>query len=757
VGHYLPGRVSRPSALALAIALTVAASAQVAAASPAAPSSRPAASASATGQTTAMVTLLNGDRLAVRSSPTGGQMIAVQAAAGTDSVLSLRLDGTTEEIPTDALPYVGRGLDPGLFSLAGLQREERGGRLPLTISFTRSVPRLPGVTITRYGKGRAAGYLTAASAKVFGAALARQFRADHARSSYGQDGLFAGGVSIALAGARAATRPVRPLYPMHTLTVTGRNLSGHNDTGDFIMVFNAANPEIFGVFFEGFSFFYRGVAKFSVPAGKYWAIGDFLKFSRTGASERLAVLPQFTVKGNTTVHVNERAASSEITMVTPRKTIAEQTTFEMIRGGSNGASNSVSFSDSGLSQWVSPTTSKPTFGSFRSFTSATMTSPPKASGIPYAYNLNYQGPNGIIPTQHYVVSPADLATVNERFYQDVKSTGGWIVFGGFAAQVNGVLFSQVIPVTLPALQTEYFAAGPDQAWQAGYVEFYNSFAGGQTESFRTLPAGQETTEAWSSYPLHPQSDVQLLTGRLAEILPQYPSAFRAGNELNLYQAPFSDNTFGHVGGGYFGAPNSTMIDSYAVYQNGKVIARGNPAQGIQPIKLSAKPAAISFALDAATWGAAYPLSPRTRTVWTWKTAARPAATVPDSWYCGFSRTGNAYKLLRRCAIQPLLTLSYQVQGLSLTGSAVAGPQQIDVGVGHVELAAASAITGASAAYSLNDGQSWQPATVAATGAGQFRIGFNAPAGVDVTLRVSATDAAGGSITETIVRAYGVAL
>ena len=43
----------------------------------------------------------------------------------------------------------------------------------------------------------------------------------------------------------------------------------------------------------------------------------------------------------------------------------------------------------------------------------------------------------------------------------------------------------------------------------------------------------------------------------------------------------------------------------------------------------------------------------------------------------------------------------------------------------------------------------------ARGGGNFRIAFTAPGGVDVTLRVSATDAAGGSITENILRAYSV--
>jgi hypothetical protein len=37
------------------------------------------------------------------------------------------------------------------------------------------------------------------------------------------------------------------------------------------------------------------------------------------------------------------------------------------------------------------------------------------------------------------------------------------------------------------------------------------------------------------------------------------------------------------------------------------------------------------------------------------------------------------------------------------------------------------------------------------------IAFTAPAGVDPTLRVTASDSAGGSIRETILRAYGVRL
>ena len=69
-----------------------------------------------------------------------------------------------------------------------------------------------------------------------------------------------------------------------------------------------------------------------------------------------------------------------------------------------------------------PTARKPTVGTLQTFTSATLTSPP-GPGTPYAYNLQYAGPDGLIPPQHYVATRASLATVDERYYQDVRTTG----------------------------------------------------------------------------------------------------------------------------------------------------------------------------------------------------------------------------------------------------------------------------------------------------------------------------------------------
>ena len=66
---------------------------------------------------------------------------------------------------------------------------------------------------------------------------------------------------------------------------------------------------------------------------------------------------------------------------------------------------------------------------------------------------------------------------------------------------------------------------------------------------------------------------------------------------------------------------------------------------------------------------------------------------------------------------------------------------------------AASVTGAKAWASCDDGQTWRRATVSSVGRGQFRLHFSVPSGCQVTLRVSAADAAGGSIAETITRAY----
>jgi len=176
----------------------------------------------------------------------------------------------------------------------------------------------------------ATGYLTAAGAATFGAALARQFAADHGTASYGTDGLFAGGVWISAAGRAAAASgakapgqaPTSPRFPMHTVTVHGQTAAGKPDTGDMVFLYNATNNAIYGDPYEDPSAFYHGIAKFSVPAGKYWALAWFTTVDKKGnpTSLRTVVEPRIIIKGATAITMRARSATSELTFTAPKST-----------------------------------------------------------------------------------------------------------------------------------------------------------------------------------------------------------------------------------------------------------------------------------------------------------------------------------------------------------------------------------------------------------------------------------------------------
>jgi hypothetical protein len=712
-----------------------------------------AAAPTAAGATAAarQLLLINGDRLAVTSAG-GRQAFAVRAASPRDAVTGLSLGGLRMEIPTIALPYLGRGLSASLFEVSALQKAESGGRLPVRIAFAGRRPVIPGVTVTGVSGGAESGYLTAASARAFGAALLRQYIADHASGRYGSDGLFGHGVSIGLPGASGPAR-TRPAFKMHTLTITGRNLQGRPDTGDDVLIGSADNPARFGGLAETDNFFFHGTAKFSVPAGHYWAMATFLNFTRTGGSLRLVVLPQFTVTGrHTTVRVAERSASSKVTFAIPRKAQAAQEGFELVRGARTGGAFSDSQSWSGLTGWVSPTTRKPTVGTLNAYTSATFVSPAKVSPG-YAYNLDFPGPPGLVPRQAFRARPADLGAVTERYYQDVPTrNAGWIVFGGTPQQL-AFEFEPVLQVSMPSRQVQYFSAGRNLLWTLQTLTNLDSFAFGATDDLRTFAGGQRSAQDWNRYPLHPAPNT--VASSAAAVFPTQASAARHDNTLYLISTPFTDNQFGHLGPGFFGNGNARVLGSYSVRANGRLIARGNAVKGIPGIRLGSAPATVGLTLSATRLGGGYRLSGSSTTTWTWRSARDTTARLPAAWYCTIRETKTRFILVRQCAAQPMMTLSYQVQGLSLTGMTRPGRQVVEVTAGHIQPSRAARITGATASVSFNDGDSFAPAAVTAQGGGRFRVSYSAPPGVDVTIRLHATDAAGGSITETIVRGYGV--
>ena len=732
---------------------------QARAASPPAPARPASLTGAGAPARPAPVLLITGDRLLVVPGSPGAAAVR-QGSGGRPAIITEYLCSQTLKIPAAALPYLGRGLDPRLFRLDALERAERGGRLPVRLSYYGTLPTVPGVTVTRSGQGVADGYLTAASARVFGTALRRQFAADHARGSYGTGGLFSHRLSIALAGGPAPQRP-RPSFPMGTLTVTGSTPAGSPDTGDIVVVFNLDNCAKVDPI-SSVNTFYRGAAKFSVPAGHYWAAVMFF----AGRATRLVILPQFTVGHRTAVHVSGRAASSKITVRTPRPAHPLSTGFTLLRSN-HGFTEGVSWHNVAPEQplRVSMVSHRPSIGQLHAYTSAQLLSPP-GSGIPYAYMLDFPAPPGIIPALHYTARRADLAAVHERYYQDVKPTdviphglGLWATVGGARREVAaGVVLGFVVWLPMPGTQIQYLSAAPSMVWRTVDLPYFPFFLGsGQIGALRLYHAGEQVTENWNRYPLHPTPNASLPG---AGVLPVLPSASRAANTLTLDISPFGDNQRGDTGSGYSSCIPRLCPGRYALYQNGVKILSGDAGKAavwspdlFLRAPLSPRPSLIKFVLTASRASRYFQLSAASKDVWTWRSRSEPAAAVPASWYCSTTTSPGPPVYHRRCAVQPMIMLRYQVAGLSLNGSTRPGRQQVTITASPIPLAPATPVARATVQVSFDGGTIWHAATLSSLSPGHFRAVFNAPAGAKVTLRTHATGTASASVTETILGAY----
>lgn len=611
------------------------------------------------------VLLINGDRV-LSSGPgrTSGTAVVPVAPEGlAAATLRYSLSGHHYVIPAAGVPYLDHGLDWSLFDVASLASHEAAGRLPVQIAYGRRLHALPGVTVTRHGGGVAAGYLTAASARVFGAALVRQFQRDHRTGSYGRDGMFAQGESVALAGAAGA--PARPDLPMHVLKMKATNISGQPDTGDAVFVVNEDNSVLFGDPYESMNDFYHGSTKFSVPAGNYLALGMF--FDPSGAT-RLVVLPHISVPAtasSTTVPMAERAASSQFSFATPQPAKVSDVQATLLVQAAAGGGAEFGFDNGNLPLYISPTSSAPPVGLLYLGVNALLRSPSKAAS-PYQYNLVYQDTSGVIPAQDYTIAASDLATLHDRFFQAGKAQGGYFRIGFYPWE--GGYFTSIYPQALPYQRTVYATGDPAAVWAAQYWQGIRNLSGGQSAALEQYAAGQTIPEDWNAAPLHMGTNMNLI-GAANEFL-TVPSASRAGNTLALDVTPFSDSQPGHLGSGFqsgfFGA-SGTVTGTYEIDQNGKKIAGGNAVKAAQgapdlftQVRLRAKPSLIRFAVSASRTGRVYGMSTASRTVWTWPSARQAGAVLPAGWICPATSA---------CAVQPMMTLQYAVPGLGLGESA----------------------------------------------------------------------------------------
>jgi hypothetical protein len=676
--------------------------------------------------TSTELTLITGERV-LETQDAAGQTRFTVASQG--AAVFMDAFGTTRYfVDADALPFMGSELDPSLFDTAS-----SSGSFAVTVAWHgAAAPAMPWLVGARtVAPGVTDGTITASSSSAFRAALAA------AGGTW--SGALAGIDRISLAGA---TAPVRqsPDFVQYTLTINGINAAGHPDTGDSVNVLNTDNAEKF----NGFGFWNKGIIKLSVPTGHYSLFGTFFATSKSGAAVLDLVVINTVVKGNTTVTVDARAATSRVSVTTPLPTdsgsgnvVWQRTDADALGGASAGVSWSIGGGQPPFNVFVSPTPA-PKVGTQAWDVSYHLDSAPAAPQV-YTYDLNFGSQGAIAARQRYTVTSSQLASVTTAYYSDVENrASGESRLGLFAWQNFAVGSFDMFAA--PEQRTEYVMAQPDLLWEQTVVEDFNDFAGFVQDSNLVFTGGEHTTANWGRTPSGP--GVQVDTG--AAFGEQLCPVCLEDNTLEFLIYPFGDNPPGHVGEPNTGAPGVTETDTTTLTRNGVTIASGTDPAGAIPVPAGAGHYSLSYdvAMSAPWWT----LSTATSTIWDFSTPHALAGTPPPGWLC-FSGMATG------CNVVGLMFPDYELP-LSLLNTTAAGPVSFHLGIDHV-LGAAIAVTGATVSVSFDGGTSWHAASVSASGGG-FTVGYTVPSSAHtVSLQIHVTDADGGVLDQTIINAYGV--
>jgi hypothetical protein len=716
------------SALALAGTATTAATARgPAAATTTTPPGQPAS-----------ITLITGDQVIPRHVKGATVRHAVPDGPGR-SFRMLSAGTHRYAFPVTASPYFGRVLDPALFDLNALTPD---GALKVHLTYRpgTSTHDVPGVTVTRQTSGGADGYLTPESATRFGAALASQYVADQRARDFGGHGIFAG-VS-AIRPATTAAPPVQPHYPMFTLSLTVLDQTGQPMPAGTIAVVNVDDARKF----DTIGNVYQGVARFSVPAGHYMISteADAVDPATGRTTAWLAAIPQLTVTGNQSATVDARTATSQVDVPAPAGTDLKDMFAQYQRNDATGMAvlNWVYEGSPGGQLWTSPT-QPVTAGSLYYFTEWWVTGPDTS------YTAIFPSDGSIPADQSRSIDPADMARIDTGFASDRPNSQ---VMSNLVGWPKGIQEMLDPDLWLPSgRRTEYITGGHDIPWArnvalGGSPGHPDGFLGG---GWRYYQPGEQLTENWGVPLRHPQYDRNTGDGPIGYYY--VPAATRRGDRMVLWMAPFGDSDPTHSG--YVVGAGRAVWSLYAGDQR---VGADDNSYVYGEMTVPADQENYRLVLDTDRDFDWWRLSTHTHTEWRFPSAHQSGGSLPAGWQCDFdSRDGTGPT---DCAVLPLLWLDYSLTGAGLDGHAPAGASTLGVTVAPPLGATPTPITGVTVEVSYDDGQTWAPASVAGSGS-QFTATYTTPDPAStngyVSVRTTATDAAGDAVTQTLIRAYAL--
>ena len=757
---------SRGSAAAGALALGVVVAATAALGSPAL-AAQGAAPGTAAVKASAMrsVTLVTGDQVMVTTSGSGQpRVLAVlpaSHAAGSGAFLSFQ-DGSGDRyvIPAVAEPYVGRQLDLSLFDVTALA----GGtsttdRVPVTVSFARGAePSAPtGLTLTSTSGSSAdgasaRGYTTAASGRKLARLLQQRIAADvRAGHKPGSTPLFAGVTSVGRTGATTANTPAKSgaaaRYKLNILQITAEDRSGAGANGQ-ILVTDTDNAAMMTAVLPVDD----GIEKVAVPSGHYSLAAPVVDFDASGnvTAQSVVTLTDLSVTGATTADLDARTATAQVTATTPRPASADYIAATWARADAAGGPIDSAPSASAVSTDATPVYVNPqpaaTVGRVAYFTQWSGHGADTAA--PYRYDLSGHLSDQVAADQRITVTGKQLATVRERYVRDPAASPDGIITSGELAPELPAAFSAAVAQTMPAHVTDYLSSSNGGVWmQQSFPGTSLAFNSGKL----TFAAGRSYTQDWARGPIGLGLG-QYTTGPFG---PWDCSACLADGNLLVFLTA-TDSEPDHNGGTsiYDQQPHAATAQ---LYRDGTLLDDEPRDTAVYAAGQTAPGARYRMVADQDSTGDAT-LSQST-TAHTELTFGLPSASdtgslLPDPFTCpGQSPTTP-------CLVLPLLTAHMRLAADDLNTSHRT-TQSMGLDIGHVTFEGAgsrAAVTSVAVQVSFDGGKTWQD-TVLHGSKGHYRVRWTNPdsaRGTSPAIRVTAADADGNGLTETITHAYTVA-
>ncbi|MFF3781919.1 S8 family serine peptidase, partial [Streptomyces sp. NPDC001933] len=342
---------------------------------------------------------------------------------------------------------------------------------------------------------------------------------------------------------------------------------------------------------------------------------------------------------------------------------------------------------------------------------------------PSVYNIALMVPGGIPADPTDAVTTENSAVVKSHY----RSTKGTLLGDTDSAirPGEGAIFQFVESFEAPLDREEWYSTGSkwptmkDMGW-------WHTVKPDRTDTFRVMrdvirnySPGERREETWLGAANGPAG-------------PMTTNAFRDGDQVTLNMSEMGDSEPGHYA--FFLNDGDNLDDddksTVRLYQDGKLLTETNRfAWTTVPVGPDPTTYRITKDAEHREW---FPLSTRTSTAWTFK-SARPANGQED------------------------LALLWPRYGLDLDAENTAkGGKNYHFDLAFVlQNGATPDIDGVKVEASTDDGATWQPAKLKSKSDGSYKVSVNNPASGYVSLRIKAQDTHGSKIEQTLIKAYAV--